>query len=231
MIRRPSTRILHLPADGGVRFVAPGGGAALPWWTVAGVTCVGAYLGKGAASYAASLVNLASPGTYDLTTTAAPNWAAATGWTGNGSSMYLDTGITPSDAGWSMIARFAGGSTSGGVSRTVMGSQSTGRFYLRPHHNDDASMVFGYGLAASVLTGVLTSGVMAMAATAFYVNGSLVTTGAGPWGGEVYSLHLLAQHVGGAEAIWDGSVQAAAIYSGTLSGPQVATLTTAINAL
>jgi len=66
------------------------------WWTVPGVPCIGAYKGKGAASYTASKVNLTGR-PYDLTeiftdarreilvnasyhTSGTVNWNAATGW-------------------------------------------------------------------------------------------------------------------------------------------------------
>ena len=58
--------------------------AAVPgWWLAGGIAaanCIGAYRAKGAASQAASYVNLATPGTYDLTTVAAPSWDASAGW-------------------------------------------------------------------------------------------------------------------------------------------------------
>ena len=50
-----------------------GGGTALSWWVVAGKTCVAAYEPLGAASLAASYVNLANPGTYDATPGTTPD--------------------------------------------------------------------------------------------------------------------------------------------------------------
>lgn len=45
-----------------------GGAPPIPWYLAGGApTPVGAYQAKGAASYAASLVNLANPGINDLT--------------------------------------------------------------------------------------------------------------------------------------------------------------------
>lgn len=63
-------------------------GAAESWWQAGGTTgAVAAYLAKGAASYAASKVNLVSPGTYDLT-----DGATFPGWVATSSA---DTSITP----------------------------------------------------------------------------------------------------------------------------------------
>lgn len=64
-----------------------------PWYLNGGISkanCVAVYQPKGAASYAASKVNLVTPGTYDLSDGAAfPTWAFATGWTFNGATQYL----------------------------------------------------------------------------------------------------------------------------------------------
>ena len=61
------------------------------WWLAGGIAaanCVAAYQPKGAASYAASKVNLANPGTYDLVKiTNDPDFDAATGWTFDASSV------------------------------------------------------------------------------------------------------------------------------------------------
>lgn len=65
------------------------------WWNLFGAiplaNCVGAYAAKGAASYAASKLNLATPGINDLADgTAFPTWDATDGWTFTAaSSQYL----------------------------------------------------------------------------------------------------------------------------------------------
>jgi hypothetical protein len=77
-----------------------GGAAVVPWYLAVGVDaadCVSAFQAIGAASYAGSKVNLVTPGTGDLAeVNGSVAWAAETGWTrfGNGSTRYLDTGIT-----------------------------------------------------------------------------------------------------------------------------------------
>lgn len=88
-----------------------GGQAVTPWYLAGGVakaTCLAAYQAIGAASLAESYVNLANPGTYNLSGGVAPTWAAETGWTFDGSSQYKLTGITPAAGAaqtMSMIAR------------------------------------------------------------------------------------------------------------------------------
>lgn len=81
------------------------------WWLSGGIpaaNCIAVYQPKGAASYAASKINLANPGTYDATEGVAPSWAAETGWTGNGSTMFLITGLA--NSGYSIVFRYSGAS-------------------------------------------------------------------------------------------------------------------------
>lgn len=68
--------------------------AAAGWWQVAGQTCAAAYQPIGAASLAASYVNLANPGTYNAAPGVAPTLAAG-GWSFDGLTQYLTTGIVP----------------------------------------------------------------------------------------------------------------------------------------
>ena len=69
------------------------------WFLPSGITfsdVIAAYKPLGASSEAASLINLASPGTNNLTKTGSPSWAAATGWAIPGSinNGYYASGIT-----------------------------------------------------------------------------------------------------------------------------------------
>lgn len=78
-------------------FAAGTGGVVESWWLSGGVSasdCLAAYQSISADSYAASKVNLANPGTYDITNGASyPTWNAATGWTFDGIDDYLDTNL------------------------------------------------------------------------------------------------------------------------------------------
>lgn len=87
-IIRPGQKVYHIPGYG-IEVRESGVAAAANWWEVSGKTCVAAWQPKGAASYAASLVNLATPSTNDLTEGVAPDWATGTGWTFNGTDDYL----------------------------------------------------------------------------------------------------------------------------------------------
>lgn len=87
-----------VPPAGGEDAVAP----VVSWWLSGGISaanCLAAYTPKGAASLAASYDNNAAPGNgladgaYDTAPGVAPSFDAATGWTFNGSSQYLKTGV------------------------------------------------------------------------------------------------------------------------------------------
>ena len=76
------------------------------WWYPAGIStgCIGAYQAKGAANLAASQVNLANPGTYDLTLGGGGPTLSGNGWVFTGAE-WLDTGISP-DGDYSMFIVF-----------------------------------------------------------------------------------------------------------------------------
>jgi len=83
---------------------------ALPWYRAGGIpaaNCIGAYKALGTGNIAASYVNLANPGTYDLTTASAPTFDASYGWAFDGISQYLGSGIVPvNNQTWSMAIRY-----------------------------------------------------------------------------------------------------------------------------
>lgn len=85
--------------------------SASTWWDLNGTltSCVAAYQPKGAASYAASKVNLANPGTYDAAHyTQYPDWDATNGWMFDKSnSEGLKTGYVASDENVTVIVRYS----------------------------------------------------------------------------------------------------------------------------
>jgi hypothetical protein len=144
------------------------------WWLSGGISaanCIAAYQAKGAASYAASLVNLANPSTYDLTTAAAPTWNTATGWTDDDASKYLLSGLTWHTVN-TVIIKFANGVASYPVDRTLIGA-ADGFNVIRGSSTD---RYYQNGNNWLTVSGCLTDGVMAIANDEAYVNG--VTDGA-----------------------------------------------------
>ena len=228
-VLRPGQRILNIPAIGvqtSRRAVAAGGSA--DWWAVAGKTCAGAYLAKGAASYAASKVNLDTPGTRDLIDGAAyPTWNAATGWTHNGSSQSLRTGIVPAN-GYSMLVRFANTANNS----TVVGEYTAGaRFEIapRPTIGGTGAIVYGSGAVVQVLQSI-SSGVLGIAGQQGYRNGTADGAVIGAWSATTTN-ELYIGNRNGADDFFVGDILAVAIYSNTLTAGEMATVSAAMAAL
>lgn len=217
-----------------IRVLAPRSAALVPWYLSGGVAaanCIAAYQPIGAASLAASYTNLANPGTYDAAPGVAPTWASATGWTFNGFSQYLTTGVVPTATSWSMIVRIsnavvvgdqcAAGSRNGGTGFELWhaGAGGTGRAYV----NGAALLVSGVDIA---------TGILAFAGKTAYLNGATDgTIGAGTtlptggiWIGATNNLSISAYGL-------EGNLLALAIYNTTLTALQVAAISAAMAAL
>jgi len=213
------------------------GAAAVPaaWWYVAG-NPVAAYQPKGASSLAASYLRIAGSGVYANIDPAvvggvAPTFDAATGWTFNGSNTRLDTGITPdNNQAWSIIIRFSGRTNSSTPLSVAGNTVSYPRFgfYL------DGSNVYYYNGALASKAGNVTAGVLAVAGTKCYRNGADegLTLGAKA-GAFVGSLPLGCRRLTavGFDLYYAGAMQAVAVYSDTLTAPQVAAISSAMAAL
>lgn len=214
------------------RMLVIGSGSAAtvtPWYLSGGIAaanCIGAYLAKGAASLAVSYVNLAKPGTYDLTAIAAPTWAAETGWTGD-ASKGLQTGITPaSDQTWSMIVRYSDVSNNG----TAAGCQTgDGQFRIIPDVNGTSGAI--YNGKGAVYPAKLLTGIMAVAGNKGYRDGVAVSGTCTAWTGAATTIGILCNYVGRIDTGLAGSIQAAAIYNVVLSQDQITALVTAMNTL
>lgn len=204
------------------------------WWLAGGIDpddCVAAYQPKGAASYAASKVNLANPGTYDASEGKAPAWDTSTGWTG-GDSAYLNCGFCPpsGDESWSLIVRFTGNPTNIWMdNHYLLGSDSgynrgfgiSGRGY--------GKLDFRNG--GSYTSGVVASGIACVAGLNAYLNGNDI----GDLSSAEYyydtGLRFFANYKSTPDIFWPGTIQAAAVYNVTLTSTQVANLSTAMAAL
>lgn len=82
-------------------------GGSVPWYRAGGAPApIAVWQAKGAASKAASLVNLVNPGTYNLIEVNTMGFATATGWEGSGTA-YFRTGIVPT-VNYTVAIRVAG---------------------------------------------------------------------------------------------------------------------------
>jgi hypothetical protein len=204
---------------------APAAAVAVDWWPVAGKTCVAAYQPKGAASLAASYSNLANPGTYDAAPGTAPSFDTSTGWTFNGSTQYLTTGVIITSGDWTMLVRFASGSTSGGVATGVMGNG--GRFDLLSNWFASGVYYRNGNASNTTVSPSLASGVIGLTKANGYRNGTADVTLATD--GQTYINPVL---IGKANTFFGSvSVLAAVIYSATLTAGEVATVSAAMAAL
>ena len=210
------------------------------WWLTGGIpaaNCIAAYRAEGASSYATSKVNLANPGTYNLTPSTYMSWESMTGWWFVATlPKYFSTGITPAnDQSWSMIIKFSGATVNG---ETIAGSENTsgnGRFYLWARRGAADDRLYGNGgyLAAGVR---VQDGIIALAGAKCYYNKSLDGTISTAW--NVGAREII---IGGSNAAagttgitpvsyFTGYVQAIAIYDIDISS-YIDVLTDAIDAL
>ena len=214
-------------------------GGAGDWWDPdgsIGAGCIaGVWQSKAVASLAASYLRLAGNQGYAnidpaIVEGVAPNWDAVNGWGFNGTTHYLDTGIVPGSA-WSALCQFSG-ATSPLTYRTLFGSHTGGsdnRFYIRQQIPD--TMLYANGLTL-IVPPKITLGNMGMAGQTAYRNG--VSDGAILAGGvePVLPIYIGARNLSGvASELYFGNLLALAIYSCTLTAPQMALVAAAMAAL
>ena len=175
------------------RYQVPGLGGKKPWYLQGGISaenCIAAYKPIGAASLAASYINLANPGTYDLTApTSAPTFNPAVGWTFNGTTQYLATGITPTNHTlYSILLRFSGIAGATGYICGFWGGSHGAEGYMFSPWRTDRRRYFNGTLASTLGAVTSTSGVMGIAGTGAYLDGELdfTLTIANGWNDEIY---------------------------------------------
>lgn len=231
-ILRPGQRLVFLPPGA---MTALSGRVSLQagdnWWEAGGATgCVAAYQPKGAASLAASYVNLANPGTYDATApVAAPTFDTATGWTFAHTTTYLATGIIPSAATWTMIAR-TGARTQTAYHTIAEGGTGTKLFGLWAQGTTDQVGYVNAGVANTTPMLSTSGGVLCVAGATGYRDGAseaTITQGAVADTAVVIgkSSRYLTSHG------LNGQLFAFAIYDNTLDAAEVAAVSAAMAAL
>jgi hypothetical protein len=208
---------------------------AIPtWWDLDGTITAptAAYQSIGAASFAASLVNLANPGTYDLVVGNAPAWAAGTGWVFDGINDYLKTGIVPGD-GWSMVVQFS--DFADGIIGAIAGAytSATTRFLVSVDRRPGAQGVFyQQGEFLKVSPGIV-SGNLAISGQYGYRNGSVDSAAISGWSGvNTADIYIGCFNLAGTDNSYSSvKIKAIAIYPYTLTADNVAALTTRMGAL
>lgn len=205
------------------------GRGALPWYRAGGAPApIAVWLAKGAASLAASYVNLVSPGTYNAAPGTAPE-LHANGWTAN-SSAFLKTGLVPAGTDWTII------------SRHISISNSTHGFFGVYHGATQCLLVrhiadnVNYYNGGSVYdnAGSFLSGVVAISGKNVYRNG--VDTGNISAGGTnpTAEIFLMCYNNGSGTAtakMQNGYLAGCAVWNSTLTPAQVLAVSTAMAAL
>lgn len=166
----PNARHYMQPMRGSMGRIGVATAAAVPWWLSGGIAaanCVAAYQPIGAASLAASYINLANPGTYDAAPGVAPTFNAATGWTFDGATQYLKTGIVPLvDHSYSLFIQFTNRTNAGSPSRSTNPTfEAIFGFYT------DAGQVIYYNGNTLAIATPITSGNIAVSGTKGYRDG------------------------------------------------------------
>jgi len=240
-LQRAGDKIIHIPGGYlGHRQQGPRAAAAGPvWWDPddEGLATLVAYQPKGAASLAASYTNRANPGTFDaIATLSLPTWDAVNGWTFDGLTQYLDSGLAGANT-YSMIVRYSGTipSTSA-VAGLTIGIQV--RLNIYPKYTNNNTYLRAGGSSTTVAPAGFATGNFAVTPAQGYWNGAIFGAALGDaYVGATAALIALGAHrtiLGAAPApgnYWPGSIQALAVYNATLTGAQVAAVYAAMAAL
>lgn len=204
-------------------------GSAAAWYLRGGIpaaNCVAAYQAKAAASLLASYTNLAHPGTNNAGLGVAPTWDATTGWTFNGTTQFLTTGLVPA-SGWSMVVRYSNASITVD-NLTIAGTFKAGsRFEVCARSSN--TVVYASGNFLQV-TPKLQTGILGIAGQQGYRNGVADGAAIGAWTTSGPPPILIGDR-GGAASKFSGNIQALAFYNAVLSPAQMLAVTTAMAAL
>ena len=208
-----------------------GAAAVAPWYLVAGRTTYGAYAAKGAASYAASKINLAAPGTRDLADGNAPAWDSSVGWTFTAASKhYLKETTWGATSAGTLVVRCTIANTYGVPAAWIgAGEQAVKRVF-----DIDSGIRYFSGDAYADVFGNFRNNnhVFAVTYDAIYCDGSPAGTIAG-----VAETTAVRMSIGG----WwpgygpyntmSGTVQHIACYTESLSAAEIAALSAVMAAL
>jgi hypothetical protein len=212
---------------------------ALPWYLTGGIApadVVVAYKPIGAASLAASLTNLAHPGTNNADYVTPPTWSAANGWVFNGVDQYIHTAIQPTSA-WSVLCRYKDANNNSGTLFGILNGLTLPypRFYFIPI-NAEIHHAYGMGTDELIIDSTKLSGIVGISQYQGYFNGLADGTPlSGAWTDPGDGLTFL---IGCVDIAGDSpynflacKIQGLALYNKTLSAAQMLAITTKMAAL
>lgn len=203
---------------------------SVPWYNTGNTPDpLAIWQAKGAASLAASYVNLVNPGTHDLTVGVAPTLDSY-GWVSGSGTAYLVSDIVPT-LSYTMIARVIATA----AVQAFIGCQTsaTQRFYFR---NTIATVEYyrGSAAAASTAPSITVDTVYAVADVNTYRNGSPEAVSAGGGANPTHPIMVMGYNLAGAVAsrmLTGTKMAAAAVWNTILTPQQVLDVSTALAAL
>jgi len=200
-----------------------------PWYRAGGAPApVAAWQPIGAASLAASYLNLVTPGTYDAAPGVAPV-LHANGWTANNSA-FLTTGLVPDGIDWTVLVRIISVTN---TLHAIMGvyHSATQALMIR-RVADDVNYYNGGGVYDG--GGAFPTGVLGVAGKNTYRDGidtaDIAASGTNPTG----EIFIMAYNNGAGSPVaklQSGYIAAMAVWDSTLTAPQVLAVSTAMAAL
>lgn len=205
--------------------------AAASWWLSGGISaanCIAAYAAKGAASYAESKINLANPGTYNLTDGVAyPTWDAVNGWNFTSVTTRILNSTIPFADGWSIIVRgHAVGSGGGSYGRFCSNEPAAACMLIIPW-DGVAGLNVKYNSTVLTANELNSDGTIGITKGAVYRNGLLE----GNPTGAINTSSLVFGNLPTLTRQLNGYIKGAAVYNITLDATQFLTLHTAMMAL
>lgn len=212
--------------------------ASVSWWLSGGISaanCKAAYQPKGAADIASSYINLNNPGTNNVANGNAPTFNTAVGWTFDGTSDYLVTGLVPaSDQSWSAIVRLTG-LNKALQNRTAFGVYAPGYgnlFSILGCGGSTNSVSGQNGKTAVQVTNFATDVTLAISGSKLYIEGVEQAGSFTAFNATITSQIYIGatNELSAAAAKLVGSIVAVAFYDTNIASYMTA-LTTAINAL
>lgn len=209
------------------------------WWDPnnEGLCVWAAYQPKGAASFAASLLDLSGNGNNagDPGGAVTPAWDAVNGWKFDGIDDYLTTTFVPQiDQSQTMIVQFTNHPPAG-TGKYIAGSRAVAvadRFYLAPDRGAINNVLYGQGNFLGVIPKLLT-GNLCVSGNQGYRNGIVDGGLIGVYGAiPTFPVWIGCVSLSGAgTGFIDADVQAFALYDCTLTAPQVLAVATDMAAL
>lgn len=215
----------------GVDVITAGFPTAADWWDPnnEGLCIWSAYQPKGAANFAASLLDLSGNGNNagDPGGAATPPWDAVNGWKFDGIADYLTTTFVPqNDQTQSGIVQFTN-VTNVGVAFGVHNGANR-RFKIYPNRTNTTAS-YHNGRFQHVAPPLL-AGNLAVAGNQGYRTGAADGPAIGAWAGaSTFPVYIGARNgIGVADFFCAIYIQAVALYDCTLTAPQVAAVATAM---